>query len=210
MIKINLGSNDKNIGEGYINIDALDLPNVDALADLNNIPFSLKIKRKERFKDFDYVFEEYLSGDKEFQIQSNSVDEIVMIEVLEHISFRRTSAILKECHRILKVGGILKIQVPDCGKAMRLWTEKKVCQCVPHKPENGIYKGQSNCPICGGKAELGWQRWLYSFTGAQKHKYDAHLAIFTEEILKEEIRKIGFDSYKFLEHPVKIKLEAVK
>jgi len=208
-IKLNLGSHNKDVGQDYINIDALDLPNVDLYTDLREIPFKFKVKKKDKL-DWDFLFDNHLDGTDEFNIPDNFADEIVMIEVLEHLSFRITHKVLKECHRILKVGGVLKIQVPDCGKAMQLWNEKKVCKCVLHKPLDGKFIGKIDCPLCHGEARLGWQRWLFSFCGAQKHQFDAHLAIFTKDLLDEEIRKAGFGEYKFKENPVKLIVEAIK
>jgi len=45
--------------------------------------------------------------------QSNQFDEIIAKDVIEHITFRKTEALLKELYRILKHGGRIYIQVPD-------------------------------------------------------------------------------------------------
>ena len=215
-IKLNLGSHNKDIGNEYINIDALDLPNVDLECDLNIIPFNFKVKKKNKLDtpDWDFLFEDHLSGRTEFTLKNNFADEIVMEEVLEHISFRNTVPVLKEMFRVLKVGGKLRIQVPDCEAAMRAYIEKKICTCVPHKALVAdpylAFKGKPNCPICKGTAVMDPERFLYSFTGAQKHKYDIHLAIFTRDILTAKLREAGITEYKFIDNPIKLKVEIIK
>ena len=74
MTKLNLGSHNKRM-KGYTNVDALPLENVDVVHNLTDYP---------------YPFED------------NSIDEILMTEVLEHISWRDTVNVLRECKRILK------------------------------------------------------------------------------------------------------------
>lgn len=80
-MKINLGSGNKTL-EGYVNVDKYDLPNV-VVHDLLEFP---------------YPFE------------SESADEILMDNVLEHLSDR--VGVIKECNRILKTGGKLIVRVP--------------------------------------------------------------------------------------------------
>lgn len=211
MIKLNLGSHDKIVGEDWVNVDILNLPNVDILCNLAIVPFQFQIKNRKKVENWDFLFEEELEGKKEFRLPGNFVDEILVEEVLEHLSFRITTVVLKEIYRILKVGGILKVQVPDCGKAMEAWVNKKICKCVPHKPEKDQeFKGKSDCLLCHGNALMDWERWLFSFTGAQKHEYDLHRAIFTKDILESEIRKVGFERYNFIDNPVKLKVECIK
>jgi len=49
---------------------------------------------------------------KGLPVESNSVDEVVCVHVLEHI--QDLKAIMKEFQRVLKPGGILKVWVPHC------------------------------------------------------------------------------------------------
>lgn len=164
-MRLNLGSHDKRI-ENYVNVDALNLPNVDINHDLTKFP---------------YPFE------------NDSIDEILMVEVLEHISFKDTVKVLKECWRILKEDGILKIQVPDCGEMMFLYENGQICDCVEHKPKNDSEGyGKLNCPKCEGYGRVHPNRWLYSFLGAQKHEYDTHKNIFDKKSMKNYLLNAGF------------------
>lgn len=89
-MKINLGSgNDPK--EGYINVDHLDLPTVDVVHNLIELP---------------YPFED------------ESAEKIMAVDVIEHLpNFTPDNkpmivAFVEECHRILKPGGELYIQTP--------------------------------------------------------------------------------------------------
>lgn len=165
-MKLNLGSG-KIKKEGYTNVDVQDWEgNTNIKHDLTSFP---------------YPFED------------ESIEEIYTAEFLEHISFRNTKRFLDECWRILKYDGSLTIQVPDAGKAMQYYVNNEICQCVPHKPiEAKDAKADPSCIKCGGKAKINPIRWLYTFTGAQKHKFDAHLNIFTRKSMEEFLENSFF------------------
>lgn len=183
MLKLNLGSHNKRV-EGYKNVDALKLDNVDIVHDLTVFPYP--------FKD-------------------NSVDDIVMEEVLEHISFRKCHPVLSEIYRILKPKGKLFIQVPDCGKMMKYYAEDRICDCVPHKADSmEDFKPDDKCFKCGGRGRINPTRWFYSFTGAQKHEFDAHLNIFTKGTLGQQLEGIGFKNINFKNHLFKLKVKCSK
>lgn len=83
---INLGSGTKTFDE-YINIDF----------------FSLFSDNVDYEADFRYPL----------KIDDDSVDGIFTEHVLEHLTYDQVERLLKECHRILKPGGIIRIIVPD-------------------------------------------------------------------------------------------------
>jgi len=225
-IKLNLGSNNKIIGDDWINVDGLDLPNVDLICDLNIVPFKFTSKNNIKNIFFNKIYDEtkigYYDGrnpqnnhtEIDFKLNNNSVDEIQMVEVLEHISFHNTLKILQECYRILKPEGKLHIQVPDCGKAMEYYINKQICECVPHKSmkgdSSGIFKADDNCNACKGQAKINPKRWLYSFTGAQKHEFDIHRMIFTKEILEKILIDAGFNDFEFKDDTYKLKINIYK
>jgi len=183
-VKLNLGGGPKRV-EGFKNVDALEWDGVtDIVQDLTKIPWV---------------------------IESNSVDEILMEECLEHISFKQTSSVLFECYRILKPGGKIHIQVPDCGKSMEYYINKQICECVPHKAKSwDAYKADSKCFACGGKGMIHPNRWLYSFTGAQKHEFDTHKAIFDVPIMETHLKSVGFSDIHFEENIYKVVVKAIK
>ncbi len=90
MTRIQLGCG-KSKREGWIGVDLADFEGVDVIHDLNVFP---------------YPFEE------------NSVDEILMENILEHLP--DTIAVMEELFRLCKNGGLVRITVPyyNCPGAM--------------------------------------------------------------------------------------------
>ncbi len=81
-MKLNLGCGFA-IKKGYTNVDYIKNKGVDIVHDLNSFPYP--------FKD-------------------NSADEIYMSDVLEHLEDHL--AVLKECRRIIKPSGVIRLQLP--------------------------------------------------------------------------------------------------
>ena len=178
-MKLNLGSGPKRV-KGYLNVDALEWDGlVDIVWDLTEIPYS-------------FVKE--------------PIEEIVAVEVLEHISFRDMFNVLKEWHRILEKGGKLHIQVPDIGKMCKYYANDQICECVPHKAASyDKFKAQEGCWECGGKGMINPDRWYFAFVGAQKHiPHDIHKNVFNKVSLKKHLVEIGFKNIEFKEHIYKL------
>jgi len=182
--KLNIGSGRKKM-DGYTNVDALEWDgNTDIMHDLTNIPYPFKGGR---------------------------IDEIFCGETLEHISFRDTFYVLIEFYRILKEGGKLSIQVPDCGKMMKYYVNGQVCNCVNHKDTGEGFSANKDCLECKGKAIVNSTRWFYAFTGAQEHfPHDIHKTIFTRELLEGMLELSGFSDIKFKDDIYKLKVKCVK
>ena len=94
-VKLNLGGAEKREGggaspllEGFTNVDIRDLPGVDIVHDITNLP----------------MFEDA------------SVDEIRVSHAIEHLSPDKIMNALQEWYRILKPGGLLRIYCPDAHK----------------------------------------------------------------------------------------------
>jgi predicted SAM-dependent methyltransferase len=71
----------------------------------------------------------------------NSIDEIRASHILEHFGKVESAAVLNEWHRVLKVGGILKIAVPDFAVIAEAYTNGQ----NPEFPfESVVMGGQSD------------------------------------------------------------------
>lgn len=90
-MKLNLGCNTR-AKAGYVNIDKDKYPGVDVICDV--------------FK---------------LDMADGVADEVYVSHILEHASHTRTVDILKEWHRVLRKGGVLKIAVPDFDRAIELY-----------------------------------------------------------------------------------------
>lgn len=181
--KLNIGCGRKKI-DGYTNIDGLSWNgNTDIIWDITKTPYP--------FKD-------------------NQIEEIVCMEVLEHISFNDTLRVLNEFYRILDIGGTLHLQVPDCGRMMEYYVNGEVCECVPHKDTGDGFKANPNCTNCQGKAKVNPMRWLLAFTGASKHKFDYHLNIFTRECLELLLNIAQFNGLEWKDNINKLIVKCIK
>jgi len=81
-LRLNLGCGTKQF-EGFVNVDKVQLPGVDAIADLE---------------------------EKRWPWDDNSIEEIRAYHIIEHI--REPYDFVQECRRILKPGGILDLRFP--------------------------------------------------------------------------------------------------
>jgi len=141
-MKLNLGCGN-DIKEGYINVDIKEIQGVDLILDIS----------KDRLPFVD-----------------GCVEEILLKDVLEHISYTRVEHVLKECHRVLKQGGRIYIQCPDL---------EAVAQKV----------------ILSG--EYDWKAISYWVYGDQnltqgEDPSDIHKSGFTIKTLKELLESLGF------------------
>jgi predicted SAM-dependent methyltransferase len=137
--KLNLGCGfDRK--EGYLNIDMNEFHKPDLVADICD----LKI------------------------LPSNYYEEIIAQDVLEHIERGRTKQVLAEWNRLLKMNGILKIQVPNLLGLFSLFEKK----------ENQSIEKQKELVQC--------------LFGTQAYSGDFHYTSFTEVLLRHYLSVTGF------------------
>lgn len=64
----------------------------------------------------------YLDGTKRFPIPDASIDYVFSEHMIEHIPYPAACAMLKECFRVIKPGGRIRLATPDLDKYMDLRT----------------------------------------------------------------------------------------
>ena len=97
-------------------------------------------------------------------IPDNVADLIYMSHVLEHVSHRDIVATLREMHRILKDGGVLRISVPDFDSII------------------DIYQATA-CDIKAIEQPL---------MGGQGHPFNFHYAVFNDAHLRRTMLESGY------------------
>lgn len=100
-----------------------------------------------------------------FPFRDGCFDEILLKDVIEHMSFRRVEDVLKAVYICMKSGARAYIQCPDLEAIA-----KKV--------------------ILSGKYD--WHEISYWVYGGQEYKENAHKSGFTIPTLKKLLEKIGF------------------
>lgn len=114
MKKINLASGQRPFDKSWINIDIINqgYP-VDILTDANNLS----------------MFED------------GSVDIIVAHHLVEHIAIHDLEGYIKEWQRVLKVGGILSVFVPNLRELDKAWLEGKIDTYIHNVNTYGAWQG---------------------------------------------------------------------
>ena len=127
--------------EGWVNLDIKEHRGVDIIADASeHIP-----------------------------LDTNSVDEIHCIHVLEHLTRDKYNPMLREMCRVLKPGGIICIEVPDF-----LGTIQNIHDAIVARDVEAIHI------------------WTTSIYGKNEREGMAHHWGFYEGLLKREMKQQGF------------------
>lgn len=120
----------------YINIDLVPYPHVHYLRAIDNLA------------DF----------------KNETVDLIYASHCLEHFSIRHVPNVLHEWCRVLKIGGILRLSVPDFESLVNIYKE------------------------AGSKIDIIQE----AIVGGQDYEYNFHYVIFNEEYLTNLLKEAGF------------------
>lgn len=97
-------------------------------------------------------------------------DEVILIQVLEHIPAYKVGAVLTEIHRVLKLGGVFIIGVPDLKETVKILAEAE----TPEEEDWGI-------------------RLIY---GTQRNEFSHHFCGYTKRSLKETLSLYGFGDFE--------------
>ncbi|HEV8657243.1 MAG TPA: methyltransferase domain-containing protein [Thermoanaerobaculia bacterium] len=144
--KIHLGSGDHRIA-GWINIDRDVMMQVDVVADLTS----------------------------EMPLRSGSVDLIHSEDFIEHIDQAAGELALRECHRVLRTGGVMRLLTPD----LRALVEEIYLRRNPHHLRwcSAYLEADDPCEALNMHMRMSGE----------------HRFIYDEEHLTSLLREIGFD-----------------
>jgi predicted SAM-dependent methyltransferase len=67
----------------------------------------------------------HLDATKPFRLPSNSFDFVFSEHMIEHISYIDAMSMLRECHRVLRPGGRVRISTPDLAFVVGLYASEK-------------------------------------------------------------------------------------
>jgi predicted SAM-dependent methyltransferase len=107
--------------DGWVNVDyALG-------AWLARVPLFRQFNRKIKIFNLDWDPRIHLHDlTRNFPWQDESVDVVYSSHMLEHFSREHGRLFLAECHRVLKIGGIIRIVVPDLEYIARQYLDGQV------------------------------------------------------------------------------------
>ena len=136
-LKLHIGPGEVNI-QGWLNIDARDFDHIHIQSDQLNFN----------------------------QFSDDSIQEIYLCHILEHLSFEELQQLLKLIHNKLKVGGIIRISVPDFDRIIAIYQAE----------ENNIDKIK------------------FILMGGQDYEFNFHKSVFTKNSLTKSLENLGFTS----------------
>jgi len=96
--------------------------------------------------------------------ETGTVDLVYMCHILEHIKRDDLRQVLSEMKRVLKVGGVLRLSVPDFDKLVEVYN-------ASGKDINAISK---------------------QLMGGQDHEYNIHYSVFNRRRLSDLLKEVGF------------------
>lgn len=128
-----------------------------------------------------------------------TIDEIRAVDVLEHISYRRTAATLREWARVLAPGGRLYVQVPDFAEVIRWFTEDgdgKMYQRGRQLARAGVLHVDPDDAMLVDIAEVillgGHDDGTHVHAG-DDWRWNAHYSLWTAPKLRFELEAAGFE-----------------
>ena len=120
-----------------------------------------------------------LDATKRFPFPDDSLDLIFCEQVIEHLTFERGYDCLKECFRVLKGGGILRLATPDMEKLCLLY--KGECPGVELKDVMERHNKRNNSSLATACEFFNafFRMWGHSF-------------VYDEETLTSHLKRAGF------------------
>jgi SAM-dependent methyltransferase len=127
----------------------------------------------------------YLNVTKRLPFEDNVVDAIYLSHVLEHLYLDEGKALLAECFRILKAGGVIRVLMPDTEHIAREFILKSqrldISACLDFNEQLGYRRSSRIRNILG--------RWYEASTDFHSHKF-----MYDRVYLKYCLQKAGFAS----------------
>lgn len=96
--------------------------------------------------------------------ETGTVDMVYMCHILEHIKGSDLKRVLSEMKRVLKVGGVLRLSVPDFDRLLEVYD------------------------ACGKDIDVISRQLM----GGQDHEYNVHYSVFNHTRLSELLEEVGF------------------
>lgn len=139
-MKLHLGCGKRHI-PGFVHVDIQDAPHIDHVCGVDTLPFA-----------------------------DCQADLVYASHVLEHFGRQQYLEVLREWHRVLKPGGILRLSVPDFAACAKIYHEK------------GLEDGLSGL--------------IGLISGGQRDPFDFHKMIFDRPFLTSALHQVGFNEVR--------------
>jgi len=112
LVRLNIGCGPTGQIENFINIDNSPSIYIGKFPVVKRILFSLGLINKNQYEaNWSNVL--FCDASKKLPFDSETVDKIYTSHFLEHIPANKGEKVLRECLRVLKPGGVIRIVIPD-------------------------------------------------------------------------------------------------
>jgi ubiquinone/menaquinone biosynthesis C-methylase UbiE len=133
-----------------------------------------------------------------FAFADNSVDFVYVGQAIEHMNYiHQVPKFLKEMHRVLKPGGIIRMTTPDLTKLLLAYNSNEMMKFADDQPD--FYKDLDP------SAQLSLLMFGASGQDCTQERYEGHFFCYTEKAMEDLLRKIGFKEIEFRSYGQKSK-----
>jgi predicted SAM-dependent methyltransferase len=145
---------------------------------------------------------------KEFPYEDESIDYIFSEHMIEHISYLEGCDMMKECYRVIKPGGKIRISTPDLKFLIELYNENKTGLqknyiTISHNKFDYRHRKFKECEQCDMKQTFtSVPKATDTFVINNFFRDWGHLFIYDEKTLKHLFESVGFSditSHKIME-----------
>jgi len=147
----------------------------DVWVNIDKIDLSSMMQRRCQFLHHDV-----LNG---IPYPDNSVAMIYHSDFFEHLSYHESIAFLKECHRVLKLGGLMRVCVPDFYHIVEAYWLNKMEQFDDVQPKEYTEVDSRS---------LKTSMLLFGSVGSSQNDYRGHQMMYDFDGLKELLESVGF------------------
>lgn len=155
-LKLNIGSFTVMFHNGWLNMDIVDLQQ-----------FALS-------HGYKFI---HMDAKMPMKLQDETVDLITSSHMLEHLTWDESLKFLKECHRVMKSGAVMRIAVPDAKKITEYYKNKQLQKF----DEINVVAAQNDCQS--------YKFWSLLFEGHRiAYDFDSLLKIGNQAGFKVELK----------------------
>lgn len=138
-------------------------------------------------RNCEFLLHDVLNG---IPYPDNTVSLIYHSDIFEHFSYHEATWFLKECHRVLKKGGLMRVCVPDLNYLLQHYSSQQMQHFDEiQPPEFRQVKAQS----------LKLSMILFGSLGSTQTDYKGHQMGYDSEGLKEMLEMHGFIDVKTMD-----------
>lgn len=170
-IKVNIGCG-RTPTKGWLNFDNSPAIKLAKSPLKYNLAKAMGLLNKQQIKNIKWNREHnihFADAIKSIPLETSSVDCIYTSHMVEHLSLKGVRSFLREVKRILKVGGVVRIAVPDLQKAVNEYLESNDADAfmtgiLVQAPEIKTIKQKINLFLYGYRHH----QWMYGGTSLSK------------------------------------------